>query len=119
MPPIHFGTFQDNFPTGITYARQARRLYIGNVSDDATDESLGAFFNNEMRNRNLTLDEKVDVQSEHPVIKVDINKVKNYAFIEVIYSSFSHRSQTFTRIALTAENALVPLARRSCVRYGS
>jgi splicing factor U2AF subunit len=81
-PTVTFGSMEDNFPPGITYARQSRRLYVGGITDEGTDENISAFFNDKMREMGLAQDDKVDVQSEHPVVNVQINKEKQYAFVE-------------------------------------
>lgn len=83
LPPIHFGTFEDNFPTGITYARQARRLYVGGITAEGNEENIAVFFNGKMREQGFAIDEKVDVQSADPVVSVQVNHEKSYAFVEV------------------------------------
>lgn len=83
LPAIAFGTLEDNLPPGITYARQARRLYVGGIKEEGTEENIATFFNEKMRENNFALDDKVDVQADQPVISVQINLEKSYAFLEV------------------------------------
>ncbi|KAK3759035.1 hypothetical protein RRG08_022024 [Elysia crispata] len=57
-------------------SRQARRLYVGNIPFGVTDEAMMDFFNHQMRITGLA-------QAEgNPVIAVQINLDKNFAFLE-------------------------------------
>ncbi|XP_012935159.1 splicing factor U2AF 50 kDa subunit isoform X1 [Aplysia californica] len=57
-------------------SRQARRLYVGNIPFGMTDEAMMDFFNHQMRITGLA-------QAEgNPVIAVQINLDKNFAFLE-------------------------------------
>lgn len=78
-----FGSLEDNFPPGITYARQARRLYVGGVTPQSTEQSITDFFNSKLREEGHAKDESADVQSADPVISVQVNHEKSYAFVEV------------------------------------
>ena len=49
MSTTTFGTMEENFPPGITFARQSRRLYVGGFPEDATEEVISGFFNEKMR----------------------------------------------------------------------
>lgn len=89
LPQTTFGSLEDNFPPGITYARQSRRLYVGGITDEANDENIAQFFNEKMREMNFARDDKVDVQSSDPVVNIQINHEKNYAFVEVRFRRFS------------------------------
>lgn len=61
---------------GSSLSRQARRLYVGGVPFGTTDESMMEFFNHQMRYTGLA-------QAEgNPVIAVQINLDKNFAFLE-------------------------------------
>lgn len=99
-----FGSIEDNFPEGITYARQARRLYVGGITPEGTEHNIADFFNTKLREGGLTVDDKADVQSADPVISVQVNHEKSYAFVEVRPSISS--SMKLTLIQLT-----VPLLR--------
>ncbi|KAJ3082139.1 U2 small nuclear RNA auxiliary factor 2 [Quaeritorhiza haematococci] len=57
-------------------ARQARRLYVGNIPYGCTEAPLTEFFNATMGQLNLT------TAPGAPVIAAQINLEKNYAFIE-------------------------------------
>lgn len=78
-----YGTLEDNLPPGITYARQARRLYVGSITAEGTEENIAEFFNSKMREMNFAQDDKVEVEGAQPVISVQINHEKSYAFLEV------------------------------------
>ncbi|KAI8806416.1 splicing factor U2AF 65 kDa subunit-like protein [Cladochytrium replicatum] len=57
-------------------ARQARRLYVGNIPYGVQDTVLIDFFNEHMLARKLA------TSSQDPVISAQINHEKNYAFVE-------------------------------------
>lgn len=58
--------------------RQARRLYIGNIPFGLTEDLMVNFFNEKMKEANLMS------APGNPVLAVQINMDKNFAFIEVI-----------------------------------
>ncbi|GFS02111.1 splicing factor U2AF 65 kDa subunit, partial [Elysia marginata] len=61
---------------GSSLSRQARRLYVGGIPFGMTDEAMMDFFNHQMRITGLA-------QAEgNPVIAVQINLDKNFAFLE-------------------------------------
>jgi len=61
---------------GSSLSRQARRLYVGGIPFGMTDEAMMDFFNHQMRFTGLA-------QAEgNPVIAVQINLDKNFAFLE-------------------------------------
>jgi len=61
---------------GSSLSRQARRLYVGGIPFGMTDEAMMDFFNHQMRVTGLA-------QAEgNPVIAVQINLDKNFAFLE-------------------------------------
>ncbi|KAI9342475.1 hypothetical protein DFJ73DRAFT_842630 [Zopfochytrium polystomum] len=62
-------------PTNI--ARQARRLYVGSIPVGASEEALMAFFNQTVISMGMSEGSNVT-----PVIAVQINHEKNYAFVE-------------------------------------
>ncbi|OLY83891.1 Splicing factor U2AF 50 kDa subunit [Smittium mucronatum] len=56
--------------------RQMRRLYVGNIPYGCVEDSIAAFFNKTM------IDQGFAPESEYPVVAVQINHAKNYAFVE-------------------------------------
>ncbi|KAJ8318817.1 hypothetical protein KUTeg_003908 [Tegillarca granosa] len=61
---------------GSAISRQARRLYVGNIPFGVTEEAMMDFFNHQMRLTGLS-------QAEgNPIIAVQINLDKNFAFLE-------------------------------------
>lgn len=85
LPEIHLGGMGDAPPqqAGAAYARQARRLYIGNVDHEATEMNTGMFFNHQMRENGWAVDnDPSGVQGPDPVVSVQVNHEKSYAFVE-------------------------------------
>ncbi|SGY85161.1 BQ5605_C009g05742 [Microbotryum silenes-dioicae] len=93
MPPLHFrpggGMPQIPGPIG-SFARQSRRLYVGNVTLEATDEAIAHFLNTKMAENNLLSDGHLgedlagmNIKGDQPVISVHLNYEKNYAFVEM------------------------------------
>lgn len=62
---------------GSQMTRQARRLYVGNIPFGVTEESMAEFFNAQMRLAGLSQ------APSNPVLAVQINQDKNFAFLEV------------------------------------
>lgn len=92
-PPLFFraplGAVGPGAPIG-SLARQSRRLYVGNITTEATEEAISAFFNGKMREMNLLSDGGLGedlmglgLKADEPVISVHLNYEKNYAFVEV------------------------------------
>ncbi|GAA5824405.1 hypothetical protein JCM3770_004590 [Rhodotorula araucariae] len=86
-PPV-YGTVGPGAPIG-SQARQSRRLYVGNVGVEATEESLQQFFNTEMARNGLLSDghlsedlQGLGLKGDQPVISVHLSYEKNYAFVE-------------------------------------
>ncbi|KAI8324359.1 hypothetical protein GQ54DRAFT_296208 [Martensiomyces pterosporus] len=65
---------EKEFPS--TASRQARRLYVGNIPYGINEDSIASFFNNLMVQLNIA------PQDELPVLNIQINYDKNYAFVE-------------------------------------
>lgn len=61
---------------GSQMTRQARRLYVGNIPFGVTEESMAEFFNAQMRLAGLSRAPSI------PVLAVQINQDKNFAFLE-------------------------------------
>merc|ERR1712021_280536 len=59
------------------FTRQARRLYIGGVPFGATEEAMMEFFNQQMHMAGLA------TGPGNPVLAVQINPDKNFAFLEI------------------------------------
>ncbi|XP_032822926.1 splicing factor U2AF 50 kDa subunit-like isoform X1 [Petromyzon marinus] len=61
---------------GSQLTRQARRLYVGNIPFGVTEEAMMDFFNNQMKLAGLAQ------APGNPVLAVQINLDKNFAFLE-------------------------------------
>uniref|UniRef100_V9KME5 Splicing factor U2AF subunit n=1 Tax=Callorhinchus milii TaxID=7868 RepID=V9KME5_CALMI len=61
---------------GSQMTRQARRLYVGNIPFGVTEEAMADFFNAQMRLAALSQ------AAGNPVLAVQINQDKNFAFLE-------------------------------------
>uniref|UniRef100_A0A8C5M0U6 Splicing factor U2AF subunit n=1 Tax=Leptobrachium leishanense TaxID=445787 RepID=A0A8C5M0U6_9ANUR len=70
---------------GSQMTRQARRLYVGNIPFGITEEAMMDFFNAQMRLGGLTQ------APGNPVLAVQINQDKNFAFLE--FSSVDETTQ--------------------------
>ncbi|KAG8744614.1 hypothetical protein FRC10_009839 [Ceratobasidium sp. 414] len=78
LPPIHYG--QGSFapgPGAPNLARQSRRLYVGSITYEANETNLQEFFNRKMAEMKIGTGAAGD-----PVIGVQINHEKSYAFVE-------------------------------------
>ena len=64
-------------PAASQMTRQARRLYIGNIPFGITEDLMLRFFNDKMVEANLL------AAPGNPVLAVQINMDKNFAFVEV------------------------------------
>ena len=59
-------------------SRQSRRLYIGSITPDVNEQNLSDFFNQKMKEM------KIGTEGPgNPVLAVQCNNEKNYAFVEV------------------------------------
>ncbi|KAF8715609.1 RNA recognition motif protein [Rhizoctonia solani] len=78
LPPIHYGQGSFAPGTGVpNLARQSRRLYVGNITYEANENNLQEFFNRKMVEMKIGTGGGGD-----PVIGVQINHEKSYAFVE-------------------------------------
>jgi splicing factor U2AF 65 kDa subunit len=59
-------------------SRQSRRLYIGSITPDINEQNLADFFNGKMIEMNIGTG-----GPGNPVLAVQCNYEKNYAFVEV------------------------------------
>lgn len=66
----------------VNVARQRRRLYIGNVSHECTEQNMAQLFNDKMREIGYANNELGE-----PIVGVQLNHEKSYAFVEVSYDS--------------------------------
>ncbi|KAK4702393.1 splicing factor U2AF 65 kDa subunit, partial [Phenoliferia sp. Uapishka_3] len=91
-PPLFFrppaGAVGPGAPIG-SFARQSRRLYVGNITMEATEEAISHFFNSKMAEMGLLSDKGLGedlmglgLKGDQPVISVHLNYEKNYAFVE-------------------------------------
>ncbi|KAG8887557.1 hypothetical protein FRB98_009463 [Tulasnella sp. 332] len=84
VPPVQFPSF-GSFPPpgapGVTgapnLARQSRRLYVGNITYEANEENLHTFFSEKMTEMGFSTSGPGD-----PVLAVQVNHEKSYAFVE-------------------------------------
>jgi splicing factor U2AF 65 kDa subunit len=82
MPVQTFGMGVGGNPN---LSRQSRRLYIGSITPEVTETNLTDFFNEKMKEMNLGTG-----QPGAPVLAVQCNYEKNYAFVEV-HLLFTHK----------------------------
>ena len=59
-------------------SRQSRRLYIGSITPEINEHNLAEFFNSKMTEMNIGTG-----GPGNPVLAVQCNYEKNYAFVEV------------------------------------
>lgn len=90
-PPIPVQTFGMGIGSNPNLSRQSRRLYIGSITSDVNEQNLGEFFNSKMIEMGIGTG-----GPGNPVLAVQCNYEKNYAFVEV-WSSYS----CFDRVVLT------------------
>lgn len=76
MPVQSFGMGIGGNPN---LSRQSRRLYIGSITPDINEQNLADFFNAKMKEMNIGTG-----APGNPVLAVQCNYEKNYAFVEVI-----------------------------------
>jgi splicing factor U2AF subunit len=78
--PMPVQTFGMGIGGNPNLSRQSRRLYIGSITPEITETNLQDFFNAKMKEMNLGTDGPGD-----PVLAVQCNYEKNYAFVEVLH----------------------------------
>ena len=81
MPVQTFGMGIGSNPN---LSRQSRRLYIGSITTDVNEQNLADFFNEKMTEMNIGTG-----GPGNPVLAVQCNYEKSYAFVEVCGSSGS------------------------------
>jgi splicing factor U2AF 65 kDa subunit len=72
------GTFGMGMGLNPNLSRQSRRLYIGSITPEVNEINLADFFNDKMKEMNIGTG-----GGGNPVLTVQCNYEKNYAFIEV------------------------------------
>ncbi|KAG8726110.1 hypothetical protein FRC12_023695, partial [Ceratobasidium sp. 428] len=98
LPPIHYG--QGSFapgPGAPNLARQSRRLYVGSITYEANENNLQEFFNRKMLEMKIGTGAAGD-----PVIGVQINHEKSYAFVEFRSSEDATAAMAFDGIMFQA-----------------
>ncbi|EIW58653.1 uncharacterized protein TRAVEDRAFT_37512 [Trametes versicolor FP-101664 SS1] len=76
-PPMPVNTFGMGTGVNPNLSRQSRRLYIGSITPDINEQNLTDFFNSKMKEMNLGTG-----APGNPVLAVQCNYEKNYAFVE-------------------------------------
>lgn len=76
--PVPVPTFGMGIGGNPNLARQSRRLYIGSITPDINEQNLADFFNSKMKEMDIGTGVSGD-----PVLAVQVNYEKNYAFVEV------------------------------------
>ena len=86
-PPIPVQTFGMGIGSNPNLSRQSRRLYIGSITSDVNEQNLAEFFNSKMIEMSIGTG-----GPGNPVLAVQCNYEKNYAFVEVRSNSpnFDH-----------------------------
>lgn len=79
-PPMPVQTFGMGIGSNPNLSRQSRRLYIGSITPDVNEQNLADFFNSKMIEMSIGTG-----GPGNPVLAVQCNYEKNYAFVEVIY----------------------------------
>ncbi|CAK5273957.1 unnamed protein product, partial [Mycena citricolor] len=76
-PPMPVPSFGMGIGGNPNLSRQSRRLYIGSITPEVTEQNLADFFNAKMEEMKLGTN-----ASGNPVLAVQCNYEKNYAFVE-------------------------------------
>ncbi|KAG7093653.1 hypothetical protein E1B28_007315 [Marasmius oreades] len=76
-PPMPVQTFGMGLGSNPNLSRQSRRLYIGSITPEVTEQNLAEFFNQKMAEMNIGTG-----APGNPVLAVQCNYEKNYAFVE-------------------------------------
>jgi splicing factor U2AF 65 kDa subunit len=92
--PLPVSTFGMGVGGNPNLARQSRRLYIGSITPEINEVNLAEFFNNKMKEMSIGTGAPGD-----PVLAVQVNYEKNYAFVEVCISFPICSSCSFTTFA--------------------
>ncbi|KAF8737769.1 hypothetical protein AX14_012335 [Amanita brunnescens Koide BX004] len=76
-PPLPVQTFGMGIGSNPNLSRQSRRLYIGSITPEVNEQNLADFFNKKMAEMNIGTG-----GPGNPVLAVQCNYEKNYAFVE-------------------------------------
>ncbi|KAL0953567.1 hypothetical protein HGRIS_004785 [Hohenbuehelia grisea] len=76
-PPMPVQTFGMGIGSNPNLSRQSRRLYIGSITPDVNEQNLADFFNGKMIEMSIGTG-----GPGNPVLAVQCNYEKNYAFVE-------------------------------------
>ncbi|KAI0278661.1 hypothetical protein BC826DRAFT_1113301 [Russula brevipes] len=76
-PPMPVPTFGMGMAVNPNLSRQSRRLYIGSITPDINEQNLADFFNNKMTEMKIGTG-----APGNPVLAVQCNYEKSYAFVE-------------------------------------
>lgn len=76
-PPLPVQSFGMGIGGNPNLSRQSRRLYIGSITPDINEQNLADFFNSKMKEMNIGTG-----APGNPVLAVQCNYEKNYAFVE-------------------------------------
>lgn len=90
---------------GSQMTRQARRLYVGNIPFGVTEDAMMEFFNNQMRVAGLAQ------APGDPILAVQINLDKNFAFLE--FRSVDETSQALAFDGINFMNQSLKIRRPS------
>ncbi|XP_022085022.1 splicing factor U2AF 50 kDa subunit-like [Acanthaster planci] len=83
--------------------RQARRLYVGNIPFGVTEDQMVDFFNNKMQELHLT------TNPGKPVLAVQVNHDKNFAFLE--FRSVDETTQAMAFDGIMYQNQCLKIRR--------
>lgn len=84
-PPMPVQTFGMGIGSNPNLSRQSRRLYIGSITTDVNEQNLADFFNEKMTEMNIGTG-----GPGNPVLAVQCNYEKSYAFVEVCTEEVAH-----------------------------
>ena len=77
-PPMPVQSFGMGIGGNPNLSRQSRRLYIGSITPEINEQNLADFFNEKMKEMDICTG-----APGNPVLAVQCNYEKNYAFVEV------------------------------------
>lgn len=105
LPPIHMGGQASQHHSASSFQqhplqdqaagnahRQARRLYVGNITYEASEQALVQFFNKQM------LHLKLGTEPGEPAVSAQVNPDKGYAFVEFRHPEEATNAMSFDGI---------------------
>lgn len=101
LPPMKMSDVTSLSAGATQNNRQARRLYLGNIGFDANERNICAFFNEQMRKMNFTLEDG------DPAISAQVNPDKGYAFIEFRSTSEATNAMSFDGIIFQGQSVKI------------